>query len=187
MIFLINWRHHSLSGKKLTLVTLFISSPSPIWRSASKNHPLRSSTNQKWDTCDTGRWSNIAEVCNKWLPADHPFFCHILLQFKKTKPTTDSQRFAWYLQNYLLISGRAGGQMVLRWACWPMTIHIVCRFFLQYFKTKLIMFSQTNILKSGRACGQMVHRWAAHGRPLTICGRETVTLQFHFPNKLFFG
>ena len=67
-----------------------------------------------------------------------------------------------------------------------MTIHIVCRFFLQYFKTKL-MFPQTNILKSGKACGQMVHRWAAHGRLLTICGRETVTLQFHFPNKLFFG
>ena len=76
---------------------------------------------------------------------------------------------------------------VVKWSNGPMTIHIVCRFFLQYFKTKLIMFSQTNILKSGRACGQMVHRWAAHGRPLTICGRETVTLQFHFLNKLFFG
>ena len=46
-----------------------ISSPSPVWRSASKNHPLRSSTNQEWDTCDTGRSSNGAQVGNAWLPA----------------------------------------------------------------------------------------------------------------------
>ena len=83
---------------------------------------------------------------------------------------------------HLLKSGRAGGQMATPHGR-LLTIFFVCCFLLLYMKTKLIVDSQ--ILKSARAGGQMSHRWATHGRLLTICGRET--LQFHFPNKLFFG